>query len=610
LLLFASTLFSQTFRGAINGSVTDPAGAVVSGANVRATNTATGVSLTTTTTSDGQFSFQDLPLGSYKISITAGGFTPATVDNVPVTAGSVYTLPVKIKVGSSTTTVEVSAEALALDTTTVMQNTIIPTEQVQNVPMNGRDFTQFTAMAPGYAGYSGAQAFGSLNGTRANQMNWQIDGVDNNDFWHNLAAVNQGGVSGIAGTLMPLDAVDEFAAQTQSNAEAGRNAGGIVNVVLKAGTNQIHGSAYYFNRNTSLGAATPFYNPAFLSSLGLPSKKPPLRNENYGFSLGGPFVKDKAFWFVGFEKQKYTIALSGLNTEPSTAYQNDALALLSANGISPSPISTNLMANLWPSYINALPAQSGNYFATNPSTGYSYNGVIKLDYNFNVKHHLSGRWFGGQGSQTAPTGGSAALATASSNLNYYFEKAPIHVYNYAVTLNSVLTPRMTNQLLVGVNYFNQVFRDAVANYDTHTNAQLFLSPDTPVTPKFFGAPNIRISGFEQIGVTPPEGRNDITGMLADVVSYNTGKHQLRFGGEYRQAHLNEFYFFHSLGKFTFDGSQGPWAGSCTDPNVCALADFLAGDVSQSSINVGNAERKIVVNAFDFLAPTRGRSLRS
>jgi hypothetical protein len=389
---------------------------------------------------------------------------------------------------------------------------------------------------------------------------------------------------------MPLDAMDEFAAQTQSNSEAGRNAGGIVNVILKSGTNQIHGSAYYFNRNTSLGAATPFFNPAFLQSLGLPSKKPPLRNENYGFSLGGPIIKDKTFWFLAFEKQKYTIALSGLNTEPSTAYQNAALGLLTQNNVLESPISQALMAHLWPSYIDPLPAQSGNYFATNPSLGYSYNGVIKLDHNFNEKHHLSARWFGGQGDQTAPTGGSAALATASSNLSYYFEKAPIHVYNYAVTLNSVLTPRMTNQLLVGVNYFNQVFRDAVANYDTHTNAQLFLSPDTPVTPKFFGAPNIRISGFEQVGITPPEGRNDITGMLADVVSYNVGKHQLRFGGEYRQAHLNEFYFFHSLGKFIFDGTQGPWYRSpgpnqppqcaVSDTNVCSLADFLAGDVSQ------------------------------
>jgi Carboxypeptidase regulatory-like domain len=618
-VLIAVSAYGQTFRGAINGTVTDPSGAVVPGASVKATDTATGIVLDTTTTSDGQFSFQDLPLGSYKISVSIAGFSPATVEKVPVTAGSVYTLPVKMKIGSSATSVEVSAEALTLDTTTVMQNNVIPTEQVQNLPMNGRDFTQFAATAPGYAGYSGAQAFGSLNGTRANQMNWQIDGVDNNDFWHNLAAVNQGGVSGIAGTLMPLDAIDEFAAQTQSNAESGRNAGGVINVVLKSGTNQIHGSAYYFNRNTALGASTPFFNPGGLAAAGLPNKKPPLRNENYGFSLGGPILRDKAFWFLGFEKQKYTIALSGLNTEPSTAYQADALALLSGTGTPASPISQKLMANLWPSLINNLPANSGNYFATNPSLGYSYNGVVKLDYNFNEKHHLSARWFGGQGSQTAPTGASAALATASSNLPFYFEHAPIHVFNYAVTLNSALTPRMTNQVLVGVNYFNQVFRDAVASYDTHTSAQLFLSPDTPVTPKFFGAPNIRISGFEQVGITPPEGRNDITGMIADVVSYNTGKHQLRFGGEYRQAHLNEFYFFQSLGKFTFDGSQGPsgggsWATYCgtnpapagctnalgaIDPKIFALADFLSGRVAKSAINVGNAERKIVVNALDF-----------
>lgn len=617
LFVVASSLFSQTFRGAINGTVTDPAGAVVAGAAVKATNTATGVSLDTTTTSDGQFAFQDLPLGTYKISVTAGGFSPATIDNVPVTAGTPYTLPVKMKVGSSTTTVEVSAEALTLDTTSVMQNYTIPTEQVQNVPMNGRDFTQFTAMAPGYAGYSGAQAYGSLNGTRPNQMNWQIDGVDNNDFWHNLAAVNQGGVSGIAGTLMPMDSIDEFAAQTQSNAEAGRNAGGVINVVLKSGGNGLHGSAYYFNRNTALGAATPFFNPSALADAGLPDKKPPLRNENYGFSVGGPIIKDKAFWFTSFEKQKYTIALSGLNTEPSAAYVSNAYTLLAAHGVPMSSISCDFLGTgltsglpsgactpatpngLWPGYIDTLPANSGNYFATNPSLGFSYNGVAKVDFNITPKHHLSGRWFGGQGDQIAPTGGSAALATASSNLNYYFENAPIHVFNYAVTLNSVLKSNVTNQVLVGVNYFNQVFRDAVASYDSHNTAQLFLSPDTPTTPKFFGAPNIRISGFEQVGITPPEGRNDITGMIADVVSYNVGKHQLRFGGEYRQAHLNEFYFFHSLGKFIFDGTQGPWAGSCADPNVCALADFLAGNISQSSINVGNAERKIVVNALDF-----------
>ncbi len=595
-LLIAVSASSQTFRGAINGTVSDPSGAVVAGAGVKATNTATGVTLSTVTTSDGQFVFQDLPLGSYKIEISAAGFRPTVVDNVAVTAGGAYTLPVKVTPGSTgTTLVEVSAAALSLDTTTATQDNTIPTQAITDVPMNGRDFSQFIAVQPGYGGYS-VGGFGSLNGTRANQMNWQIDGVDNNDFWHNIPAVNQGGVSGIAGVVMPLDAIDEFSAQTQSNAEGGRNAGGIVNVVLKAGTNQLHGSAYYFNRNEAFGAASPF------TPVGV--RKPELRNQNYGFTVGGPIIKDKAFWFIGFEKQQYIIGLSGVATEPSIAYQNNALALLSAAGIPESSISKQLMANLWPSTINDLPATIGNFFSPVASTGYSYNGVIKLDYNFNEKNHLTGRWFGGQGSQTAPLGGSPALATASSNLSYYFEKAPIHVYNYALTLNSVLTPRMTNQILFGVNYFNQTFNDANHSFDTHSYG-LYLSPDTLIHGQpILGAPNITIGGFEQVGITPPEGRNDITGMLADIVSYTVGKHQIRFGGEMRQGHVDEFYFRHSLGSFNFDGSQGPWAGSCAaNDQVCAnttaLADFLAGDVLSSSIAVGNAERKVVVNGVDF-----------
>jgi hypothetical protein len=617
MLLVATSLFSQTFRGAINGSVTDASGAVVTGATVKATNTGTGVVITSVTTSDGQFAFQDLPLGTYKIDVTMSGFRPVVVDNVAVSAGGAYTLPVKLTPGSAgTTVVEVSAASLTLDTTTAAQDNILTTEAVQDVPMNGRDFTQFAAVQPGYGGYS-VGGFGSLNGTRANQMNWQIDGVDNNDFWHNIPAVNQGGVSGIAGVIMPLDAIDEFAAQTNSNAEGGRNAGGIVNVVLKSGSNQIHGSAYYFNRNTAFGAATPFFNPSAFPP-GVPTSKPPLRNENYGFSLGGPIIKDKTFWFITFERQKYTIGLSGLNTEPSKAYQAAALALVNApaNNSSVSPISQQMMANFWPSLIDNLPAQPSNYFATNPSTGYSYNGLAKLDHNFTEKHHFSIRWFGGQGSQTAPLGGSAALATASSNLPYYFEKAPIHVYNYAATLNSVLTPSLTNQLLFGVNYFNQTFNDANHSFDTASYG-LNLSPDALIKGQpILGAPNIQISGFEQVGITPPEGRNDITGMLADIVSYNVGKHQFRFGGEFRQGHVDEFYYRHSLGKFVFDGSQGPWAAYCTaspnatgcknalgnpDPAIFGLADFLAGYVQSGGIAVGNAERKVVVNGFDFFA---------
>ena len=566
------------------------------------------VASTTASTSEGQFSFQDLPLGSYKITVNASGFQPVNVDNVVVTAGSVYTLPVKLTMGQQTTAIEVSAASVSVDTTTSTQSMTIPATVVQNVPLNGRDFTQLISTAPGYGGYS-VGGYGSLNGTRANQMNWQIDGVDNNDFWHNIPAVNQGGVSGIAGVIMPIDATDEFSAQTQSSAEAGRNAGGTVNLVLKSGTNSLHGSAYYYNRNEFYGAASPFFQPSATVT-----RAPALRNQNFGFSLGGPIIKDKTFFFVTFEKQNYLIGLSGLATEPSFAWQTQALALLTAHGITPSPLSQTLIGNpvtstnpiLWPSLINPLPAKTGNFFSPIASTGYSYNGVAKIDHNFNEKNHLSVRWFGGQGSQTAPLGGSPALGTASSNLQFYFEKAPLHVYNYAATLNTVISPRMTNQLLFGVNYFNQTFSDANNSFNTKALG-LFLSPDATIKGQpILGAPNIVIANqnggasFEQIGLTPPEGRNDVTGMLADIVSYNVGRHQIRFGGEVRQGRVNEFYHRRGTGKFTFDGTQGPWAGTCAaDDPTCALADFLAGDVSSSTIAVGNPERFVRVNGYNF-----------
>ena len=188
ILLVAGFSHAQTFRGAINGNVVDPSGAVVSGAEVRAINNGTGVTLTTASTSEGQFAFQDLPLGSYKITVNAPGFQAVNVDNVLVTAGLVYTLPVKLTMGQQTTAIEVSAAAVTVDTTTATQNMTIPSTVVQNVPLNGRDFTQSIATAPGYGGYA-VGGYGSLNGTRPNQMNWQIDGVDNNDFWHNIFEV-------------------------------------------------------------------------------------------------------------------------------------------------------------------------------------------------------------------------------------------------------------------------------------------------------------------------------------------------------------------------------------------------------------------------------------
>src|SRR5207244_729780 len=256
----AVALDAQTFRGSINGTVTDPSGGVIPNATVKATEIATGIDHTTTTTSDGAFAFQDIPLGFYKVVVTATGFPTYTVDKVEVIAGQIYTLQVKLQLQQQTTTVEVSAAALTLDTTTQTQTMTIPDDVVQNMPLNGRDFTQMISVAPGFGGYN-VGGFGSLNGTRPNQVNWQINGVDNNDFWHNIPAINQGGVSGIAATAWPIAEPWKSPWQPSPGPEAGRNAGGTPNIVLKSGTNDLNGSPYSYTETKSLVTLRPSLFP-------------------------------------------------------------------------------------------------------------------------------------------------------------------------------------------------------------------------------------------------------------------------------------------------------------------------------------------------------------
>ena len=584
LMVGAASLHAQTFRGGLNGTVSDQSGSVVPGAIVMATNNATGVSLNGVTSSGGEFLFEDLPLGTYSITVTATGFKPEKVGGIPVTAGSTYTLPVKLNVASTGETVEVMANELALDTTSTTQTAGVGGKSLQDTPLNGRDFTQLITLAPGFSN-SGAGGYGSLNGTRANQINWQIDGIDNNDLWHNIPAVNQGGVSGIAGIILPIDAVEQFSAQTQAAPESGRNPGGSVNLSLKSGTNQIHGTAYYYNRNEFFGATNPFTAPV----------KQEVRNYNYGFSAGGPIIKDKLFWFITYEHQRFTIGVPDQSTQPSQAWQSAALATMAKFGIAENPVSANLLGKLWPaSATGNLPGDVGgaptinNYTSTAPEYGYSYNGLAKIDYAFNERNTLSAHWFAGQGNQVAPVG---------SSLYYYYEVAPIHVQNYAIVYNHVISTSIANQLLLGVNYFNQVFSDFETGFDA---ASLGLVTGSTLP----GAPNIKITGFDPIGETPPEGRNDITGHLTDDLSWTVGRHQFKFGGEYRQAQLDEFYHRHALGSFTFDGSQGPVPGSNVawnsgDPRIDALSDFLAGNVATSSVALGNPERQVFVNTYDF-----------
>ena len=575
ILLSSIPLIAQTFRGTINGVVTDPSGAVVPGAKVTAVDVATAAVRTTISSGAGEFAFTDLPLSSYNVKVEAVGFQATEVTGVQLLAGKIYTLPLKLSVAQQAATVEVSADALSLDTTTATQTTTLASTSLQDVPLNGRDFTQLLGTSPAFSGYNNS---GSVNGTRNDQINYTIDGTDNNDLYLQVDAVNQGGISGIAGVVYPMDALDEYSLQTNGNSESGRSPGGNLNITTKSGTNQLHGSAYYYNRNEALAVLSPFVAPG--------SPEQPLRNQNYGGSVGGPIWRDHTFLFLTYEEQKFVIGEPNTVTEPSPAYQTLALAELSKYNVQPNQVSENILNTLWdPTAIANLAAQPGNYSSSAPQAGYSHNAVAHLDHNLSDKDHLSARWYFGQGYADAPS-----CVFVCSYLPEYFQTVPSHIQNFDAVWNYNLRPNFSNQVAAGVSYFMQAFADANHSQNPLTVAGLNTGASLS------GAPQILINGFDSIGVTPTSGRNDISGQLADTLSWTVGKHQVRFGVEYRRAYIDLYYNWGARGAFNFGtaGILGPWAkdSSVSDSNVLNLADFMAGYSASSSITLGTQERFI------------------
>src|SRR5215831_11937434 len=482
---------AQTFRGGISGRVTDATGAVLPGVTVTVTNDATAVSRTTVTSTTGDFSVPDLPLGTSTIEATLQGFQTVRT-KVEVSVSQIASVELKMGLSQVAETINVTASTLLLDTVSTALSNVVRPKEVQDLPLNGRDFTRMLQLSPGVAGTS-------VNGVRTRGNNYQIDGADNNDAFQNTAAVNQGGVSGIAGTLLPIEAIDQFSVQSGGSAEMGRNAGSIVNLVIKAGTNDLHGTTYYFNRNEHLSANSPVATPG--------SPKREIRDNQYGFSLGGPIVRNKTFFFSTFEVQKLTAANSLTDTAPSDAWVQQATALLRQFSVPVNPVSQNMLA-LWPSDSRTGPASALNFVSTDPNTYTSYNGIAKVDHTFNNVHSISARYFGGGGDQ---------VAQINSPYLAYFQAVPSRMHNVSVVTTGVFTPHLVNQLVVGYNYFLQKFN----SYDTSANPAS-LGLNTGVTdPSLAGPPNITISGFAAVGGTQPLGRVDKTIHVTDSATYMT-----------------------------------------------------------------------------------------
>jgi hypothetical protein len=577
-LLVCAPAFAQTFQGSISGTVNDASGAVVPGASITATNKSTGLTRETVSGENGAFAFPGMPLGLYTVTVTKQGFAGQKLDNVEVAVSRTTNVTLSLAVAQQTQIVEISADAAPLEITSSTLASVVGPKTVQDLPMNGRDFRQMLKLNPGVSPSSS-----SVNGMRTSGNNYQIDGADNNDAFHNTSAVNQGGVAGIAGTLLPVEAIDQFSVVTNASADYGRNGGSNVNLVIRSGTNTFHGSAYYFNRNEYFASLTPFQAPG--------SAKRVVRNDQWGFSAGGPVVRNKLFYFATFEGQEAIAALSLRETHPSTAWVNAARDVLARYGRSVNPVSLNLL-NAWPSRFNNLPATTNNLLAADGNNYDSYNGIAKIDYAVNSHNTISARYFGGTGTQTA---------NVNANVPYreYAQVAPSRMHNIAVNWTSTLSPRLVNQVLLGTNYFLQVFNDLDTSFDP-----IAAGLNTGVTaPNLKGPPSLRIAGFTGASATQPLGRIDTTGHLTDNLSYSLGRHQMKFGFEYRRAHLDVFYDTNKRGTFSFDGTRGPWATEAgLSTQLRALSDFLSGlptNNNGASIVQGQLQRDYRQNSLDW-----------
>lgn len=572
--LLSTAAFAQTFRGDLAGAVTDPSGAALAGAVIKIDSPSTGLSRSMLTSDTGNFVVADLPVGLYDLTINMPGFEVRRITGIEIAVAKTTNVPVLLGVAQQQTQVEVMANAVAIETTSSSLVAVVDTKSVQEMPMNGRDFTQMIKLAPGVTP-SGA----SVNGMRTNGKNFQIDGADNNDAYSNAVAVNQGGVSGIAGALVPIEALDEFSVETNASADTGRNGGASVQMVIKSGTNNLHGSLFFFDRNEALASRSPVQSPT--------SPVQEIRNNQFGFAVGGPIIKNKTFFFLTGEAQLAVAGLSILDTTPSPAWVAAGQAVLQKYNIPVNPVSLSLL-NSFPASVLTGPATANNYYANALNTYNSYNGIAKVDHRFSDKHSLAMRYLGGTGTQTADVG---------SHIKDYFQTAPMHVHNFSVVENDIWSAKLVNQVTLGTNYFLQTFNDFNIGYNPASAGLI-----TGVAANINGAPQIKISGFDYVGATPPLGRTDVVGHVTDNLSYTAGRHHLKVGGEYRHANVDVAYFSNSRGTFTFDGTRGPWS---TDSSVSSalrsLADYLAGEPSNSSgatIVRGIPERSYLVNSWD------------
>ena len=389
LLVFAQ---SEIGSASLSGTVTDPSGAIVAGAKVTVSNVATGLVRSLTTTDAGFFNFVRLPVGTYNVEVQQGGFNALKIDALPLTVGGQTSLDLKLQVTSATASVDVNTDLPLIETTRAHTATAVNEKAVRDLPINGRNFLDFTVLTPGVVRdpRGGDLSFGGQRGT-ANSL--LIDGGDSNNLFF-------GQSSGRAGTRNPYtfsqDAVQEFQVNTNGYApEIGRAGGGVINVVTKSGTNALHGTAFWFFRDKAMNANTFINNAAGRA-------RQPYHFNQFGGNIGGPIKKNKLFFFYNYDGQRNTLP-NAVFFPPNVTIPNDAVSQQVAQDLRryQTDYTTGLVNNIHTAKID-----------------YNLSSTQTLSVRYNL-HRFTGRNFENAGNQSAAERtGNSKNTTDNLALNY------------------------------------------------------------------------------------------------------------------------------------------------------------------------------------------------
>jgi outer membrane receptor protein involved in Fe transport len=359
-LFFALTAAAQVQNGQLTGDVTDPSGAAVPNAQVQVKRAATDFTVSATTNQQGHFVVNQVPVGTYVVTVTAGGFRAESHTGMVVNAGSTTHSDFKLQIGSTKEIVEVTGAAAAVETESSQLSQIVTSEQVQNLPLNGRDVYDLIQLAPGAVNVNGTDFEGGhgtvVNGLREDFNGFTINGVSNKQL------------SGDVNNTPILDTVEEFQQLTLNNsAQYGSSAGAITNLVTKGGTNAWHGSAWDYVRNDKLDA-NDYFDNNFLKNPDPrdPSKPfhPPLRFNQFGGTLGGPIKKDKLFFFIAYQQDHFL-----QNAPPSPITQESPEFRAAVQSVLPNSVAALLYKNFPPAGVGTNCAPWPGAVATEGVTG-------------------------------------------------------------------------------------------------------------------------------------------------------------------------------------------------------------------------------------------------